>query len=138
MSVPDSDALLAWQQIPLWWWTCAAALGLQATAIIAVNNHRDQIGDAQHAKRTMAVRLGNQGHRIYFTLINLLALGCWAWTAVQLPALWPVVGIACLGGVVLCRAIWRLQGPQLNPWLGKAAAVELACGVAAIIGLVLS
>ncbi|WP_415036298.1 1,4-dihydroxy-2-naphthoate octaprenyltransferase [Azonexus sp.] len=52
-------------------WSLAALvlgvlLGVQAAAVITVNNYRDLEGDAQSGKRTLAVRLGRRATRWFY------------------------------------------------------------------------
>ena len=69
--------------LPPEWWLVAAAVGFQATTIIAVNNQRDLITDARVGKRTLAVRLGEAKARVYYGALHLATALCW-WSA----ALW--------------------------------------------------
>lgn len=43
----------------------AASAGLLATAVLNVNNMRDRLSDWEHGKRTLAVRLGHRGAKLY-------------------------------------------------------------------------
>ena len=47
----------------------AVACGLNAVALLMVNNLRDIVEDGEHGKRTLAVRLGERGARIAFIAV---------------------------------------------------------------------
>jgi 1,4-dihydroxy-2-naphthoate octaprenyltransferase len=121
---------------PVHWWQVAAAVGLQATAIIAVNNLRDIPTDAPAGKRTLAVRKGDAWTRRYYLGLHLAAAALLACVAHRFGGLlWLPVGIALAGGVGCWLGLRRQQGAALNPWLGRTAAVELATGLALTIAI---
>jgi 1,4-dihydroxy-2-naphthoate polyprenyltransferase len=122
----------AWVQhpaIPPWPWVAiAAAIGLQATALIAINNLRDIPTDARTGKRTMAVRLGDRGTRIYHLALHLAASACF------LLGGFPIVAVlAALGGTALALLVWRSSGRSLNRCLGLAALLQLV-SAAGVVG----
>jgi 1,4-dihydroxy-2-naphthoate polyprenyltransferase len=134
----------AWMQVavtapdlPGAWWLVAAAVGLQATAIIAVNNLRDIPTDARVGKRTLAVRLGDRASRWYYLGVHVGAVACLAAVAVQDGGWWWLpVAVAAVGGGVAAAGVARAMGSALNPWLGRTAVVECATGVAVIAAVV--
>ena len=78
-------------------------------------------------KRTLAVRLGAVGSRVYHALLHVAAIGCLVACVVIDGAGWYApLSIAALGGVVLSILVARLDGPALNKCLGMTALVELA------------
>ncbi len=117
---------------------CAAIpVGALATAILVVNNLRDRDGDARAGKRTLAVRLGAGGARLEYKLLLILAflvpLAAWllhiagpGWLApwLALPLAWQCT-----------RAVGRLDGAALNPWLGGTARLELLYGLLLAAGV---
>jgi 1,4-dihydroxy-2-naphthoate octaprenyltransferase len=115
-------------------WLIAAAVGLQCTAIIAVNNLRDIATDTVAGKRTLAVRIGDRASRWYYLALHLAAAVCYGMAAILLradgQARWG--GIPCLvafaGGVMLARGVFRAQGPALNGYLARTAALEMLTG----------
>lgn len=120
----------AWVQGPGWplpaaWWAVAAGVGLQATALIAINNLRDIPTDARIGKNTLAVRLGDRGTRVYHLLLHLGAATAW-WNAVRPEA----AGIALFGGIALAILVWRSHGRALNRCLGLAALLQLVTALA--------
>lgn len=54
---------------------CGAAIGLPCVGVLNLNNIRDMQNDRAHGKRTFASLLGEQGGRVYQTL---LLIGCLA------------------------------------------------------------
>ncbi|MCK6487924.1 MAG: 1,4-dihydroxy-2-naphthoate polyprenyltransferase [Planctomycetes bacterium] len=120
-----------------WWWPVAVAVGLQATAIIAVNNLRDIATDGPAGKRTLAVRLGDRATRHYYTLLHLGAAACLLtpWLADRAVPPWLALpaGIALVGGMLLSGLVAKAQGPALNVCLARTASLEAATG-AALVG----
>lgn len=120
-----------------WWWPVAAAVGLQATAIIAVNNLRDIATDGPAGKRTLAVRLGDRLTRHYYLLLHLGAAGCLLapWLASDAAPPWLALpgGIALVGGMLLAGLVAKAEGAALNVCLARTAALEAATG-AALVG----
>jgi 1,4-dihydroxy-2-naphthoate octaprenyltransferase len=118
-------------------WMIAAGLGLQCTAIIAVNNLRDIETDRVAGKRTLQVRIGDRASRVYYALLHLAAFGCYAACArstahsLVIPA-----ASALIGGLLLSLAVSRARGPVLNRFLGLSAALEMLTGVLLVIALI--
>jgi len=102
-------------------------LGLIATAILAVNNLRDRVGDARVGKKTLAVRCGERGARLEYTLC---VLGAFAVPALAVatgfaPRGWLLSLVALPLGLWQVSKLWRLDGPELNPELGATGRLEL-------------
>ena len=118
-----------------------AMLGCLATAVLAVNNLRDRVGDRKAGKRTLAVRYGDAFARNqYAVLITAPAL------MVVLVALFlPGAGIGWLAPlaltpwlVQLARDAFRLNGRDLNVLLKRTAVTELAFAVLLSAGIILT
>jgi 1,4-dihydroxy-2-naphthoate polyprenyltransferase len=126
--------------MPLWWWLAAVAIGLQATAIIAVNNLRDISTDALVGKRTLAVRLGDKLTRWYIVLLHALASAAYLGVALMGGGGWLYLAffVAFAGGMALSYGLQRTQGAALNGYLARSAALELGSGLCLTIGLMLS
>lgn len=115
------------------------ALGLVASAILAVNNLRDRVGDARANKRTLVVRFGERFARVEHALCLLapfaLFVGLYAqsaWTGWLLPLVALPLAVREL---VLVR---RKDGRALNPHLGGAARVELALALLLSLGVAIA
>lgn len=117
----------------------ALQVGLQATALIAINNLRDYQQDRLVKKNTLAVRLGPTFSRIEITMclaLPLLMSVFWfrlerPW-AVYLPQLsWILV-------VPLVLKIWRTEpSAEYNSFLARAAAIQLLTGLMLYLGFTL-
>jgi len=125
----------AWVQHPAWplptpWWLTAAAVGLQGTALLAINNLRDIPTDARTGKRTLCVRIGDRASRIYHLALHLAAAACLAAAGLVVPA-----AVAALLGLGLGILVFRTSGRALNRCLGMAAALQLVTAVVTVICL---
>ncbi|MBN1952116.1 MAG: 1,4-dihydroxy-2-naphthoate polyprenyltransferase [Bacteroidales bacterium] len=60
----------AWVLLP------AATIGLLSSGVLNLNNMRDIKNDAESGKRTLVVRLGSKGAKIYHTVIIGLSMVC--------------------------------------------------------------
>ncbi len=138
----------AWVQVadgsrtlPPAWWCAAVGVGLQATAIIAVNNLRDIATDAPVGKRTVCVRLGDRASRWYYGALHAgagLAFALGAAFSTQLHRDPYMVACTCavVGGLLLARGVQRTpNGPGLNVYLARTAALELVTGAALALAL---
>jgi 1,4-dihydroxy-2-naphthoate octaprenyltransferase len=117
-------------------WLVAAGLGLQCTAIIAVNNLRDIETDRVAGKRTLQLRIGDRASRVYYLLLHLAAAGCYAAGAVS-NARWLLLpaAIALMGGVLLAKGVFHARGAELNRYLARSAALEMLTGALLVLAL---
>lgn len=124
--------------LPGWWWALAAGVGLQATAILTVNNLRDRSTDAPAGKRTLAVRLGGTATRVEIALLHFAAVLAYATAARsgEIRGLWLAAGVAAAGGAILLLLIARREGRALNPCLAASAALELITGACVVMAVV--
>lgn len=113
----------------------ATGVGLLAAGVLNINNLRDQEGDRRHGKRTMAVRLGDQGTRQY----HLLLIGAGSYFLISTPIRWGAGGhwfvwLPALLAVVAVRQAIEVVRTQelrrLNPSLGKLAMLTAVWGIA--------
>ncbi|MBA3848179.1 MAG: 1,4-dihydroxy-2-naphthoate octaprenyltransferase [Planctomycetes bacterium] len=130
---PDAAALIA-----AWWWV-AAAVGLQATAIIAVNNLRDIATDAAAGKMTLAVRLDERGGRWWYGLLHVGAFACLGMAHLdglggKNGLIVPIVA-AGLGGAALTLGVALNRGRALNRYLARSAALQVITGVSLVLAM---
>lgn len=111
--------------------------GLLAANILAVNNIRDIVTDAQVGKRTLAVRIGIGPARFLYTSCGVLAL--------VLPSTFLQAGrgpflllplIMLPVTMILSVQVWRREGASLNPMLGGTAVMYVAYTVVMAVALV--
>ncbi|HEY8241435.1 MAG TPA: 1,4-dihydroxy-2-naphthoate polyprenyltransferase [Kiritimatiellia bacterium] len=111
------------------------APGLLSVAVLTVNNLRDIETDRFAGKRTLAVRLGRGFARVEYaacilgaTLVPLVIYAAKGWTA-GLPGV-----LVAVPGALAIRAVWRTDGPALNPLLGRTALLLLLYSVLFSLG----
>lgn len=119
-----------------WWWACAAAIGLQATALLTINNIRDRATDRAVGKRTLPVRIGDRAARGYHAALHLAAVACLvaAWRLTGDAWLWWAIAPAALGGAAVSAAVARGTGAALNRQLARCAALESVTGLSLVVG----
>jgi len=125
----------------LWPWAEVAALqvGLQSSALLAVNNCRDIEGDRRVGKRTLAARFG-----LRFARIEIAALAA---APYLLGVTWVAAGrpwAACLPlatlplAIRLVRGVWNEPpSPRFNVFLAQTALLQLLFCALAAFGMVL-
>lgn len=118
-------------------WFGAVAVGALTTAILVVNNVRDEATDRRTGKRTLAVRWGRRAGVVeyaallaaaYLTPVALVATGL-ASSAAMLPLLTLPLGVRLLA------ELHRQQGPSLNATLARTAQLLVVFGVLFALGL---
>lgn len=62
-------------QLEFWIFLPAVAIGLLSTAVLNLNNMRDQVGDKRSGKHTLVVKLGAENAKKYHYFLILGALG---------------------------------------------------------------
>lgn len=132
-----SDPMLHFTGLPVAWWLCASCIGLQATAIIAVNNLRDRDTDATAGKRTLAVRMSVRASHIYIGCLHLAAAVCLTAAAISadMPLLFSAAALAGTGGLLLSFGVSRNSGRALNRFLGLSAGLELITGLSIVLSM---
>jgi len=115
----------------------AVSMGLLATALLVVNNLRDIPTDEAAGKRTLAVRLGDEGTRALY-------LGMLAASFFPLPLLagttaspWPLIAFAALPLAVHAARIVRAadRPPALVRGLAATGQCQLVFGILLAVGL---
>lgn len=91
----------------------AVGIGLLSVAVLNVNNIRDMASD-EGIRKTIPLRIGKVGAKVYQTLLVVLGVACFAWNPQDfwmcvLPTLpfflWHIIGV------------WRRDGKRLDPML---------------------
>ncbi|MEO1173596.1 MAG: UbiA family prenyltransferase, partial [Myxococcota bacterium] len=104
-----------------------------------VNNLRDRHTDAKSGKRTLAVRLGER-----FTRAQYAVLVVGAYTSVVITtvlgvhgAQWLIVLASTPIALARVHALRTLDGPNLNPELGRTAQLGLIFSALLAVGAIL-
>ncbi|SDG03246.1 1,4-dihydroxy-2-naphthoate polyprenyltransferase [Klenkia brasiliensis] len=116
----------------------AVPVGLLITAILVVNNLRDVHGDAAVGKRTLAVLLGEQPTRWFFTGLVVAAFVVVALVGLDRP--WALLGLLAAPVAVppVRTVLSGARGPALIAALGGTGRATLVTGVVFALGLALS
>lgn len=134
-----TTSYLAGGSIPLASVGASVAVGALATAVLVVNNVRDEPTDRSSRKRTLVVRFGRAfGVVEYFGLLALTYAAIVAVAvATRSPAPLLALGTAPLGWR-LARRLRAGRGAALNPLLGGTARLLLLTAALLAVGLVLA
>jgi 1,4-dihydroxy-2-naphthoate octaprenyltransferase len=116
------------------------APGLLSVGILVVNNLRDREQDGLVGKRTLAVRLGANFARWEYVLCLVLAslVPLALWFSCEFPPAILAASGTLLPGVWLARQLWQRDGAELNPLLGRTAALLLAYTLAFSLGCLIT
>ena len=119
----------------------ATMVGLQATAVLVVNNYRDLDPDTQVGKRTLAVCLGRAFTRWEYAVLMLAPfalLGALSLlTHLGATLLIPLLALPTAAGLV--RRFWReTPGPAFNPLLAQTARFQVLFSVLLCVGILLN
>ena len=114
----------------------AVGVGALASAILVANNLRDIPTDAEHGKRTLAVRLGDRRTRLLYA--GLLAASLLALLGMALQEPWVLLALLAVPlGVRSVRAVLGgAQGRELVPVLATTGLYEVAYAALAAVGVV--
>nr|WP_042182500.1 1,4-dihydroxy-2-naphthoate polyprenyltransferase [Kibdelosporangium sp. MJ126-NF4]CEL15026.1 1,4-dihydroxy-2-naphthoate polyprenyltransferase [Kibdelosporangium sp. MJ126-NF4]CTQ93378.1 1,4-dihydroxy-2-naphthoate polyprenyltransferase (EC 2.5.1.74) [Kibdelosporangium sp. MJ126-NF4] len=115
------------------------ALGSFSAAVLAANNLRDRPSDSESGKRTMAVRLGDQGARAFYSVLALVPFVItFVFTFAHGP--WYLLGL--LAGLQISPSVRTVYtgatGPSLIPVLKDTALAMLVWAVATTVAMVVS
>lgn len=119
----------------------ATACGLQATAVLNINNLRDIDSDRQNGKNTLAVRLGPVNARRYHACLLLGALLCLAlFNLLALHSAWGWLFILATPLLVKqARYVLRESDPlAMRPMLEKTVKGALLTNLLFVIGIIAS
>ena len=103
---------------PWWLWIAASCLGLLSVAMLMVNNIRDIATDTVSGKRTLAVRMGDRGSRLFFAGCVWVPIGVFAVLAavVDLPF---STFCAVVAAMLYAMAACSLSAPVLGGAQGR-------------------
>ena len=118
-------------------WLASVPVGALITGVLVVNNVRDRATDAQANKRTLAVLLGDQGARVEY--VALLVVAYAAAIVLALDSLWLLLPFASLPLTLrLLRDVRTQRGRALNQTLAGAARMSLIFSILLSLGFVLA
>jgi 1,4-dihydroxy-2-naphthoate octaprenyltransferase len=113
------------QTLEINWVAFAASvpMGSLSCALLAINNIRDRQQDEIVGKRTLAVRLGDRGSRVFFVLLLASAYIFAALTG----HIWVLLTLITLPMALLIskEVLQGATGSQLIPLLGKTGKLQL-------------
>ena len=118
------------------WWG-AIGVGSLASAILVANNLRDIPTDREHGKRTLAVRMGERGTRIFYVALVAVAFVMTGLTSFTSP--WALAAV--LAAPLLVRPMQAVvggaTGAGLIPALAGTGRFQLVWSALLAIGLAL-
>ncbi|CAM3641901.1 1,4-dihydroxy-2-naphthoate polyprenyltransferase [Kibdelosporangium persicum] len=117
----------------------SVALGCFSAAVLAVNNLRDLPTDKESGKHTMAVRLGDQGARTFYSLLALAPFVV-TFTLTFLVSPWFLLGLfAAIQVSPSVRTVYSgATGPALIPVLRDTGLAMLVWAVATTVAAIVS
>ncbi len=121
--------------------TAAFVVGLQigclSTVLIAINNLRDLKTDTLVNKKTLAVRLGLSGARVWIAFLLFAPfLSGYYWLSIQRWWVYIVPLLAFPLGLLIAKRIFRTEpSAEYNRYLAMSSAYSLLFGVLLAIGL---
>ena len=118
-------------------WLASVPVGALITGVLVVNNVRDRATDAQANKRTLAVLLGDQGARVEY--VALLVVAYAAAIVLALDSLWLLLPFASLPLTLrLLRDVRTQRGRALNQTLAGTARMSLIFSILLSLGFALA
>ncbi len=115
----------------------AVGVGAVASAILVANNLRDIPTDAEHGKRTLAVRLGDRRTRLLYA--GLVAVSIVALVGMAIWEPWVLLGLlaAPLGVRAVRTVLGGAGGRDLVPVLAATGLFEVAYAVLVAVGVII-
>jgi 1,4-dihydroxy-2-naphthoate octaprenyltransferase len=121
-------------------WLAALAIGMQAAAVLAVNNHRDIDHDRASGRGTFAVRFGARASRAMYGVLTIAPYPLVVAAAFAAGAAWLALPLATLPrAIALLRDFGRTPpGPGFNNLLFRTVMLEVAFGGLLTVGGIVS
>lgn len=107
----------------------ACAIGLQAAAVLLVNNYRDLESDRKAGKLTLANRLGTQGSKRFYAGLMLIPFLLPVLLQRLTAELWLVWLAFPLALLLVYRFATEQPGPAFNQILARTALLQLIYGL---------
>lgn len=120
-------------------WLASTAVGALTTAILVVNNVRDELTDRATGKRTLAVRWGRNAGVAEYGVLLAVAYSVPVALVIAKVASWSVLLPLLTAPLAVRRArdLFRLRGAALNTTLGQTAQLLVVFGILLTLGLCL-
>ncbi|TQM64356.1 1,4-dihydroxy-2-naphthoate polyprenyltransferase [Humibacillus xanthopallidus] len=118
------------------WWG-AIGVGSLASAILVANNLRDIPTDREHGKRTLAVRMGERGTRIFYVALVAVAFVMTGLASFTSP--WALLAVLAAPFMVkpMQAVVGGATGPGLIPALAGTGRFQLVWSALLAVGLAL-
>ncbi|GAA2164632.1 1,4-dihydroxy-2-naphthoate prenyltransferase [Humibacillus xanthopallidus] len=118
------------------WWG-AIGVGSLASAILVANNLRDIPTDREHGKRTLAVRMGERGTRIFYVALVAVAFVMTGLASFTSP--WALIAVLAAPFMVrpMQAVVGGATGPGLIPALAGTGRFQLVWSALLALGLAL-
>ena len=117
-------------------WALAVPMGTLASAILVANNLRDIKTDAQAGKRTLAVIMGPDRSRVFYTVLlgsSFAAVAAAAASGLTPVATWAAVGLAPFAGRSIRTVLKGAGGTSLIAVLKATSRLQM--GVALVLAV---
>ncbi len=126
--------------VPAAAWFAALAIGMQAAAVLAVNNHRDIEHDRASGRRTFAVSFGAQASRRMLVALTATPFALAVAAALVAKSMWFLLPlVAAPQAVALVREFDRTApGPGFNLVLMRTVMLEVGFGALLTIGAIVA
>ncbi|HLM42419.1 MAG TPA: 1,4-dihydroxy-2-naphthoate polyprenyltransferase [Myxococcaceae bacterium] len=138
VAVPGTFYVQALTVGPAAWWA-AIPVGAVGTAILVVNNLRDETTDTKANKRTLVVRFGSTAGKAEYValLVAAYATPVVMW-GLGLASPWVLLALLSAPvAVAPLKLVMGAKGAELNPALGGTAKLQLVFGLLFSVGLFL-
>lgn len=114
------------------------AMGLPAGAVLLLNNVRDEIGDRQSGRRTLAILIGIKASRVLYGMLVLTPYALSAFcVAMGLTPLGALLGLITLPLAIKNALTFNaaVPSPRLNPLLGATVRVQGLFALSTALGI---